>query len=214
MKEVFDSAVNAHVSAKRGLKGTPPADIIQAAKVLAALGPQGAHELRVANMEMLSELAAASVVSDAQLLQQAPHTVKGVLKHAGDSGPHLAFLNQALRISGYSQREALMHSLVNGFQIVGLIPVEESSKPRLITDYETTQEQLHHNKSLKWESLIANVRKVAERDPQTAQEILNQTLEDQRKCRISEFRIIDKDSIPATKRFGIKQLSSTGKEKN
>ena len=172
-KEVFDSAVNAHVSAKRGLKGTPPADIILAAKELAALGPQGAHELRVANMKMLSDLAAASVVADAQLLQQAPHTVKGVLKHAGESGPHLAFLNQALRISGYSQREALMHSLVNGFQIVGLIPVEESSKPRLITDYQTTQEQLHENKSPKWEALIAKVRRIAKQDPHTAQEIFN-----------------------------------------
>ena len=91
-------------------------------------GPAGTHQHRSMAMQSARLLSEQTLDHDMTLLSDIDPRIRKVLNTTGDSGAHPAFLQQMLVDYGHGQMD-IVQSLLQGFPLVGSIPVEASAKP-------------------------------------------------------------------------------------
>ena len=120
---------------------------------------------------------------------------------------------------GYEDADALVRCLCEGFKLVGEVPVAPDAPECLARDFESTTQHVD-------EAAVALARKFVqlqskppsdEQNADVRKEIFRQTVEDQRApARIGPFRapsVAGRRTAPPTRRFGVRQASSSGKIK-
>ena len=112
------------------------------------------HE-RVRAWTRLEQLSSQLQEEDDRQLDLLDPLIQDVLIAAGDSGPHLAFLDYVLHESGYDQRKEIMDSVKNGFIVSGNVPVEYSNKPRLVCRQTVKPEDRKRGEQA-WKDLVNN----------------------------------------------------------
>ena len=207
-------AQSARQDSHRLHKEKTPSFVREHARRLASVPPQELHQQRIRNMRRLRRLSAQLQDEDKAIFDTLHPDVKDVLRHAGETGSHLAFFDKVLQESGYPQREALVRDLKLGFPITGKVPVEKSAKSRLVQPRTVRQEDIPSGPS-QWQRVLQEHQQKARRnDEDVNQEIFRQTLEEQSLGRISDFiENPDVNGPIPTQRFGVHQMSSDGKRK-
>ena len=180
---------------------------------MAELGPKRAHRRRKHQWKRLEKIAARLQEEDDKIKASLDEGVRDVLEAAGNTGSHLAFLDFVLKESEYPQRKAVMRDLRGGFPLVGLIPVEKTSRSRVVQRRSKKPHELPRGR-VEWEKTRRTHEAMAtSNDPSVNQEIMDQTVADQKLGRISSFYTPDESGPVPTRRFGVKQETSDGREK-
>ena len=132
---------------------------------------------------------------------------------------HVALIKRLLADLGYEDGSLLVQNFLAGFNLVGDVVVGPGSVECVVRDFEHPKEHVDQNA----ERLAAKFVKqlsapAASADEQSMrQEIFKQTTEDQSQpARIGPFRapiIGGRRVAPPTRRFGVRQVASSGKTK-
>ena len=180
---------------------------------LAVLGPRKTHELRVQNRKRLERVTEELREADARLEAELDPVVRQVLRAAGDEGPHLAFLEWSMRESGYQHSQEVIEHLSRGFPLTGKVPVEGSAKPRLIQTRSVKIADLARGEAA-WRSAREKNKAMARNnDNEVNAEIMDQTKAEQKLGRMGPFLELGTENIVPTRRFGVQQRTSDGRNK-
>ena len=192
-----------------------PADLQAVASEVKRRGPTGSHQHRLQAMQSARALSATTVGQDQAVLSRIDPNIKKVLDAAGDSGAHPAFFQQMLMESGYNQ-VGVVRDLLEGFPLIGQIPVESSARRVDVAVATISVQELQSMAPNLTAKAIARQRAQAS-DPsnfEVQEEILRQTVEEIKLGRISEWEPVSTSPpAPPTRRFGVKQASSSGRVK-
>lgn len=178
--EVLAKAESLHGEVTSDIPDKASHKVLEAANDLAQRGPIGAHACRNNHMAHLRAQAKLYISRDKLVADSIDVNVRAVLDKAGPTGSHLAFFRQALCEVGYGQTQEVCDDLQHGFPLYGLIPVERSSKPRLIRRASRTPADLKNNAKAMWDSCLAKCsRSLGTTDEYMRAEIFRQTVEEQ-----------------------------------
>ena len=208
-------ARQAHAHHQRIFNSSSRDDVqfIQQGERLAALGPREAHRLRKRNWKLVRRMSRALKPKDEEAKRQLDPEIRSVLEAAGDTGSHIAFLDWALKASKYRQRREIMRDVKFGFGVVGIVNVEKSARSRVVQRRSIKPEELPSGKA-EWEKTRRIHAQMAKgNDPSVNEEIWQQTTEEQRLGRITPFYEPDVEGPVPTRRFGVRQLTSDGRQK-
>ena len=186
---------------------------------VAALGPSGVRRLRRKRMMALRKLARTLRGLSDSLISQADAHVASVLRAAGPGGVHVALIKQLLDEIGYPDAESLVANLLSGFDLIGDVVVNPEAEQCPVRDFECTPEHVDNRAEELAAKFVAmqSALKVGSLEEDARAEIFRQTVEDQKApARIGPFRapkVGGRRVAPPTRRFGVEQLTATGKRK-
>ena len=192
-----------------------PPDLQEVTSEIQRLGPAGAHLHRSMAMQSARSLSKRSLSQDNSLLCGVDPRVRKVLDAAGDSGAHPEFFRQLLEKYGYKQMQ-IVQALLGGFPLVGVIPAESSVRPFAVTKSTATKEDLQCMAPKLTAKAIAKQQRQSRKsaDREVHREIFKQTEEDIHVGCISGWELVVLRAVaPPTRRFGVKQAASSGKQK-
>ena len=149
--------------------------------------------------------------------------VASVIKAASTNGIHTALLRQEIFRSSWHDLGVVRH-ILSGFPYVGIIPVNPSARPSIVREATLSIQELREKGPFIRETVISrmtrhNIKKSAEEDPERSADrltIWKQTMDEANIGRMEDPRPLIPDqtpSRPVTKRFGVRQMTSKGKEK-
>jgi len=152
--------------------------------------------------------------SDRRLSSLEPH-IQRVLK-AGKKYPlHISLLEHLLERYQVPGRRRLLQDLINGFDFVGDILVDETIGPaeKAVREFLVSEEELIARAS-KISNKLTRMGPSKALSEEDVDEIFQQTAEEISLGRMQEFEEVDiQPNYPPTRRFAVKQLSSKGKTK-
>ena len=193
-----------------------PRDIICAAEKMSDMTPNSHIAFVRRNMRYIRswarKLRKKNLVSRSKL---AAH-VRRVHSATSPDGIHIELLSKLLEDSSFPDAKDLIRDMKKGFRLVGKIQTSKSAKKHPVRKRQVNDSKLR----AQTRHLTRNIRKSILRVPSNPEQaklehsVYTQTLEDIRKKRMSPLSEIDYDAeFPPTKRFGILQSNSSGKEK-
>ena len=193
-----------------------PDNLIKIVNEIIELGPNRCSEERKKRFDHAMELSKATRRQSQIIDGELHENVRAVLRQAGSKGQHLAFLRSILDHYKYDQTDEIVHSLIEGFPLIGEIPVERSASEKVICEPTITPDQLETEAQEITTTAEKSLVTESSRPDQIAvlREIYDQTINDVKLDRIGRPSRIKKYSrTPATRRFGIEQISSKGRTK-
>ena len=193
-----------------------PRDIICAAEKMSDMTPNSHIAFVRRNMRYIRswarKLRKKNLVSRSKL---AAH-VRRVHSATSPDGIHIELLSKLLEDSSFPDAKDLIRDMKKGFRLVGKIQTSKSAKKHPVRKRQINNSKLREQTR----NLTRNIKKSILRVPSNPEQaklehsVYTQTLEDIRKKRMSPLSEIDYDAeFPPTKRFGILQSNSSGKEK-
>ena len=219
-----ESAQRDHMAAAKSQVNqlTPPIEplprLSETSQRLSAVGPHGARRLRRTRMSEVRELARKLRKRSDELIARADAHVASLLRAARPGGVHVVLIDYLLQEIGYADQQ-LAADLLSGFDLVGEIPIAPGAEPTLVQVLESTTEHVDScARALADKFIRQQLAPAASIEEQSARrEVYDQTVEDQQPpARIGPFRaprVGSRRVAPPTRRFGIRQLSSSGKDK-
>ena len=188
-----------------------PPSVRKTAHHLASLKPPDAISLRASNMALLREKSRELRSASDAMLASAPAHVQAVLSSAGSMGSHIALLQWCLKEIGWHD-DSLIHDLLNGFPLLGEVPVDSRCPHRHVRKATMSQSDLAA--SAPDISASAQQRHASRPLTELDLEILRQTHAEARLGRMSKpQRISSSEHRLLTRRFGVSQLDSKGRLK-
>ena len=182
-------------------------------RYLSSFSPDEQHQARVNNWNHLEEMFESSQDKSGEMLYNVDPGIRRVLDAAGDLGPQPEFLRQALSEAGYRQADMLVKDTLSGFGVVGPIQTDPDLHVKLIQRQSINKDELPSGTD-EWNKVIAtHLAAVQRASPEVNEEIWQQTVEDQRLGRISDFEEPNHRLPVPTRRFGVTQSSSKGVDK-
>ena len=193
-----------------------PRDIISAAEKMGDMTPDSHISFVRRNLRHIRswarKLRKKNLVSRSKL---AAH-VRRVHAATSPDGIHIELLSKLLDDSSFPDAKDLIRDMKKGFRLVGKIQTSKSAKKHPVRKRQFNDSKLREQTR----HLTRNIKKSILRvpsDPVQAKlehSVYTQTLEDIQKKRMSPLSEIDHGAeFPPTKRFGILQSNSSGKEK-
>ena len=193
-----------------------PSDIIRTAEKMGDMTPDSHISFVRRNMRDIRywarNLRRTNLVSRSKLDAH----VQRVHSATSPDGIHIELLSKLLEASRFSDAKDLIRDMKKGFRLVGKIQTSKSAKK-----YPVRKRQINESKlRQQTRHLTRNIKKSILRVPTNPEQaklehsVYTQTLEDIRRKRMSPLAEIDHEAeFPPTKRFGILQSNSSGKEK-
>ena len=193
-----------------------PRDIVRAAEKMGSMDPKSHIAVVRRNLRHIRywarKLRKKNQVSRSKL---ATH-IQNVHAATSPDGIHIELLSKLLADSKFSEAEDLIRDMKRGFRLTGKIQTSKSAKIHPVRRRKFNKSKLRRHT----QSLTRKIQKSILRAPSNPeqakleQSVYTQTLEDIRKKRMAPLSKIDgRAEFPPTKRFGILQSNSSGKEK-
>ena len=193
-----------------------PRDIICAAEKMSDMTPNSHIAFVRRNMRYIRswarKLRKKNLVSRSKL---AAH-VRRVHSATSPDGIHIELLSKLLEDSSFPDAKDLIRDMKKGFRLVGKIQTSKSAKKHPVRKRQVNNSKLREQTRNLTRKIKKSILRVPSNPEQAKLEhsVYTQTLEDIRKKRMSPLSEIDYEAeFPPTKRFGILQSNSSGKEK-
>ena len=196
-----------------GKQSVPDHTIMQAENA-AAFSPDMHIEIVRANMARIRDMAQSLWSVTLERRAHMPEHIRRVHEATSDQGIHIALLEAILVDTKFPAEEtsSLIRHMQEGFPLVGDIPVSFRAGEGEVTSVTITEQDLVNRA----DEIRSNIRKSlssSKTDSDLAEEVWKQTFEDAEKGRMSIPEPLDNQGFAPTKRFAIRQQSSSGKEK-
>ncbi|MCP3913923.1 MAG: hypothetical protein GY711_00025, partial [bacterium] len=188
-----------------------------ACRLLCASSVAEVEALRSKYLDEWLCLAESSVERSQVLRETAPPSVRSVLCAASPSGLQVGFVEALVSSLGWSDVRLVEH-LVNGFPLVGPIPVAHGATSIVVRSATQSPASLRRVGCALGRRLVNKQRRVSLQalDPAGEVEIWQQTIDDVARGRMAPLVEVDAGFafvVSPSRRFAVRQVSSTGKSK-
>ena len=193
-----------------------PPSLAKAVDVMVAQGPSGVSRRRRAALARVEARLQETREESRRMYEKSPAHVQAVAAAASSEGLNPALVQHFVDTLGWHDKDLVGH-LVGGFPLVGDLPVSGSAPEHLVrSPVETPADLLSRAPVIRAAMLAQQDNFSGRRDHKIDAEIFDQTAEEIRLGRMSE--LVEPDDgdlrgLPVTRRFGVVQQTSDGRDK-